>query len=126
MSQYNNIGPIANGVSDSGFTPDKYFNNLSLPPINISQNANDAIETFFEHATGSKASGAVLATAVIFTSGSLGINPMDTLSEFQKLPKGELNDYLTVFLNYNRVGTSLLAFNNAPNVNQFIKRSILV
>ena len=37
----------------------------------------------------------------------------------------ELDAYLTVFLNLNRVGTSLLGLSNSPTTNQYIKRTIL-
>lgn len=37
----------------------------------------------------------------------------------------ELDAYLTVFLNLNRVSTSLLGLSNSPATNQYIKRTIL-
>jgi hypothetical protein len=51
---------------------------------------------------------------------------MTILTEFQKMPRGELNQYLTVFLNLNRVGTSLLGQNNNLNTANPIARTILV
>lgn len=38
--------------------------------------------------------------------------------------KDELTPYLTVLLNYNRVGTSLLGISNQPQVNKYVQRSI--
>ena len=37
----------------------------------------------------------------------------------------ELDAYLTVFLNLNRVSTSLLGISNSPTTNQYVKRTIL-
>ncbi len=37
----------------------------------------------------------------------------------------ELDAYLTMFLNLNRVGTSLLGLSNSPQVSPYIKRAIL-
>lgn len=121
-----NLGPISTGMTDVGFNPNRYFNNLSLPPINVSQDAGDAIQSFFESIADNKTSAQILASAVIFTSASQGTNPMVVLSEFQRLAPGELNQYLTVFLNLNRVGTSLLGLNNAINVSNPVARTILV
>ena len=52
-------------------------------------------------------------------------NPITILDEFRKLNKNELNAYLTMFLNLNRVGTSLLGLSNSPQLNKYIARSIL-
>ena len=38
---------------------------------------------------------------------------------------GELDAYLTVFLNLNRVGTSLLGLSNSPRTGKYIQRTIL-
>lgn len=40
--------------------------------------------------------------------------------------KDELTPYLTVLLNSNRVGTSLLGLSNNPQVNKYVLRSIIV
>lgn len=39
--------------------------------------------------------------------------------------KDELTPYLTVLLNSNRVGTSLLGLSNSPQVNKYVQRSII-
>jgi hypothetical protein len=121
-----NLGPITTGIKDAAFNPSTYFNNLSLPPINVGQNTNEAIQSFFETVTDNKTSAQILASAVIFTSASQNTNPMVVLSEFQRMPPGELNQYLTVFLNLNRVGTSLLGLNNNLKTSNPIARTILV
>jgi hypothetical protein len=126
QSQVINIDAIGSGPGTPGFNPDSYFNNLSLPPINVSQDVDDAVEGFFEQVTGNRESARVLASAVIYTSVSQGINPMSTIKEFSSLTRGDLNQYLVTFLNLNRVGTSVLGLNAQPFTNQFVRRSILL
>lgn len=127
MSNNINLDPIDTGIKGTEFNPNRYFNNLSLPPIEVSTNVSHAVQSFFESYTQNKRSAEILASAVIFTSSSQGIDPMETLQEFFQLPPGQLNDFLVTFLNFNRIGTSLLGtINNFKTSNQFVKRAILV
>ena len=126
QSQVINIDAIGNGPTSAGFNPDSYFNNLSLPPINVGQDVDDSDRGFFEKLTGNKQSAAVLASAVVYTSISQGINPMSTVKDFSQLTRGDLNQYLVTFLNLNRVGTSVLGLNAQTFTNQFVRRSIIV
>jgi hypothetical protein len=104
---------------------DKYFNNFfDIPPV-VSSNIDAAILGYFEKIATSKTSARALASAVIYTSAKQGINPMQTLDEFKKLPDGDLSAYAALFLNLERVGTSYLAVSNQPQLNKYIKRSIL-
>lgn len=102
-----------------------YFNNFFNPNFTISQNVDDTIVGYFQSVTGNKESGAALAASVIYTAQTQGIDPMTILDEFRKLNKNELNAYLTMFLNLNRVNTSLLGLSNSPQLNKYIARSIL-
>lgn len=102
-----------------------YFNNFFKPDYTISQNADDTIVGYFQSITGNKDSGAALAAAVIYTAQTQGIDPVTILDEFRKLKPNELNAYLTMFLNLNRVGTSLLGLSNSPQLNKYIARAIL-
>jgi hypothetical protein len=104
-----------------------YFNNFFINPGTVSSDQDGAVISFFEQYTGGNTSSAkVLASAVIFTSLAQGINPMQVLTDFTKLPRGELNAYLAMFLNLNRKGTSYLGINNQPITNKYIQRAILV
>lgn len=105
--------------------PNKYFNNYFGPTFAVSQNIDDAIVSYFEEVCDNKESAKIMASAVMYTSYTQKINPMQTLQEFTKLPKGELNNYLTMFLNLQRVGTSYLGITNQPLSNKYIDRSIL-
>lgn len=116
-------------ISEVNLTPtttQKYFNNLYLNAGTVSTNQNDAVIGFFEEFTkGNKIAAQALASAVIYTSIAQGMDPMEILAQFTKLPPGQINSYLTMFLNLNRVGTSFLGLNNQPIVNKYIKRTIL-
>lgn len=121
MAQPSNIGSI-----DASSTKDTkaFFNNTNLPPISVSQNVDDAVVAYFEQIAESKEAAKALAAAVIMTSVSQGVNPMDTLQEFMKMDKAQLNNYTTMFLNLNRVGTSYLGINNSPEVSKYVARMI--
>lgn len=103
----------------------KFFNNYFDVPIEVSSNIDSAIIAYFETITVTKEAAKALASAVIYTSVKQGIDPMSTLQEFKKMSPGELNDYTTMFLNFERVGTSYLGVSNVPKINKYIERSIL-
>lgn len=102
-----------------------YFNNFFDIPVQFSTNINSAVIAYFEQIADNKESAKALASAVIYTSLKQGIDPMSTLDEFKKMPVSELNDYLVMFLNLERKGTSYLGVVNAPKINQYIERTIL-
>ena len=103
---------------------DKYFNNFFKQTIDISPLQNDAIVSFFETVTDNRESAVALASAVIYTSKQQQADPMQILDEFKKLNKGQLNAYLCMFLNLNRIGTSLLGINTVPVKSKYVERSI--
>jgi len=103
----------------------KYFNNFFDVPVEVSSNIDTAVLSYFETITDNKESARALASAVIYTSVKQGTNPMETLKEFQKLPRGELDAYTAMFLNLSRIGTSFLGITNQPVINNYITRTIL-
>lgn len=123
MSNPQNISAVDVSITE----PQKYFNNLYLNPGTITGNQNDAIVAFFERQTkGNKEAARILASAIIYTSIAQNLDPMSIIQQFTELPPGQLNSYLTMFLNLNRIGTSYLGINNQPAVNKYIKRAILI
>jgi hypothetical protein len=66
-----------------------------------------------------------LAQAVIDTAQSQRADPLEVLSEFQKLPEGQLNTVLTLYLNTGRVNTSLLGIKNNPKTSSYVSRTII-
>lgn len=119
--QANNLQQI---TMDAGSDPNKYFNNYFDQIIDISPEQHDAVVGFFETVTDNKESALALASAVIYTSNKQGADIMQVLDQFSKFSRTELNGYLCMFLNLNRVGTSLLGVSNPAIKNQYVERSI--
>jgi len=102
-----------------------YFDNFFNTTNGVSANIDDAVIAYFQKITGDKDSGTTLAAAVIYAAVQQNMDPMLLVEEFNKLNPGELNAYLTMFLNVNRVSTSLLGLSNSPQTNKYITRAIL-
>jgi phosphopantothenoylcysteine synthetase/decarboxylase len=103
----------------------RYYNNFYSPQFSVGP-ANDAIVGFFEQYTQNKASAKNLAAVVIYTAQAQNLDPLRVLSDFQQLPKGQLNTYLAAFLNTNRAPTSVIGIKSTNNTNPLILRSVLV
>lgn len=104
----------------------QYFNNFFTPAGTISTDQNDALTAYFQQVTGGNLqSAAILASNVVYTALQQGVDPMTIVQQFQSLPAGELNLYLAMFLNLNRIGTSVVGVNNQQNQNKYITRAIL-
>jgi len=112
---------LVNNDSSAG----QFFNNFFTADYNISPNANDAIVSYFENFTDNVESAQALAAAVIYTSLSQEIDPMAALKQFSSLPDGAINEYLALFLNLNRVGSSLLGVSITPVTSPYVTRAIL-
>lgn len=121
MTQASNLGQATAAVTDT----QSFFNNIAQPVIAVSQNVDDAILAYFQQVSDTKESAQALASAVILTSVSQGIDPMETLQEFMKMSKDQLGSYLTLFLNLSRVGTSYLGINNNLSTSKYVSRTIL-
>lgn len=117
---YGNLPPIPNTNDTTDF-----FNNFFIQQGSTSSNVNDTIIAYFQTVTGNRDSGIALAASVLTTAYNQGLNPMELIDEFRKLNLGELNLYLTMFLNLNRVGTSLLGLSNSPQTSKYITRAVL-
>jgi hypothetical protein len=117
---YGNLPPI-----ESTNNTTEFFNNFFIQGANTSENINDAVIGYFQSVTGDKESGITLAAAVLSTAATQGIGPMELIDQFRSLTPGELNAYLTMFLNINRAGTSLLGLSNSPQTSKYIVRAVL-
>lgn len=118
-----NISAPALGVSEPN--AQEFFNNFFTRQYNISPDANDAVVTFFEAITDNKESAQALAASVIYTCLTQNTDPMMALQQFSRLPTGELDVYLAMFLNLNRIPSSLLGVSNAPLTNKYVERTFL-
>lgn len=121
MATPQNIGSVNASESKN------YFNNYFLNLGTVSSDRDEAVLGYFEKYTkGNKAAAEALASAVIYTAIAQNMDPMSILDQFIRMPVGQLNAYLTMFLNLNRIGTSFLGVNNQPIVNKYIKRAIMI
>jgi len=125
MTTYNPQQPSNLNSSGSNETT-RYFNNFYTPNYTVSQNTNDAILSYFEQQTGSMESAKLLAQAVIDSAQAQRLDPTAVLNEFQKMPLGELNAVLSLYLNSSRVNTSLLGIKSIPQPNKLVTRTIRV
>ena len=104
----------------------KYFNNFYSIDMSVTANTDSALIAFFEEYTSNKYAAKNLAAAVLYTAMAQNADPLAILAEFQKLPKGQLNSYLTAFLNVNRAPTSVLGFKGTTKTSPYITRTILL
>lgn len=118
-----NISAV-DATENSSSTAPTFFNNFYQPAFSVSQNVDDAIVAYFEKITDGKESAKVMASAVIYTSFAQGIDPMETLQKFSTMSSDDLNSYVAMFLNLNRVGTSYLGINNRPRTGKYVARMI--
>lgn len=110
---------------ETGNNTTEYFDNFFKTGATTSQNVNDAVIGYFQSVTGDKESGITLASSVLYTALNQGMDPMTLVDEFRKFSESELNSYLALFLNLNRVNTSLIGITNNPQISKYITRTIL-
>lgn len=113
-------------LNTTGFTKTTaYFNNYFLQPLDISQEVNDSILSYFEQQTGNKESAKILVQSVIETAQLQREDPLQVLNRFMKLPKGDLNVIMALYLNNSRVNTSYLGVRTATKTNEYVTRTIV-
>lgn len=112
-------------TSNSNTPATKYFNNFFSPTFTVNPDVDAAVISYFESVADNKEAAKILASAVMYTAHTRGVDPMSVLQEFTKLPKGEVTNYLTLFLNLQRVGTSLLGITTQPMTSKYVARAIL-
>ncbi len=101
-----------------------YFNNVSNLQSSIGSNLDATIIGFFEQISQDKDTARNIAKSVIQTAFNRGLDPNAVFAEFIRMKPTELNGYVTMFLNLDRVGTSFLGISNLPETNKYIKRAI--
>ena len=124
MSNEYNLSTI-DMTTNSSTSSSAYFNNFFGPSFTVAPDVDAAVISYFETVADNKDAAKILASAVLYTAKTRGANAMAVLQEFMALPKGELNAYLTLFLNLQRVGTSLLGITTQPVTNKYVARMIL-
>lgn len=121
---YDPVQPTNLGTSNLNKTT-KFFNNYFVSTAEIDQGINDSILSYFEQQTGDLESARILVLAVIETAKAQRENPLDVLNQFQKMPQGELNAFMALYLNASRVNTSYLGVKANPKYNQYVTRTII-
>ena len=117
----------AQNLSPASISTTTYYNNYQTQLPTVSSDQDAAVTAYFQNFTnGNQAAAQILASAVIYTSLAQGTDPMSIISEFAKLNRDQGTAYLSMFLNLNRIGTSLLGINNRPTTNKYVQRSILL
>jgi hypothetical protein len=124
LNELSLLGPT--NLNSSGLTKStNYFNNYFDPTIQISQNINDAILSYFEQQTSNVDSAKILVQAVIETAQAQRQDPLTVLNSFQNLPSDQLSAALALYLNSSRVNTSYLGIKQQPTTNSYVTRSIV-
>lgn len=125
-SQINNYNLNAIQVNKTAeASASRYFNNYFDANFTITSDIDAAVISYFETVTSNKESAKIIASAVIYTAYTQGIDTMTILDQFTRLPAGELNQYLTMFLNMQRVGTSFLGVSSQPTANKYVARAVI-
>lgn len=122
-SKPTNLTAVDAVENTSGRTP-TFFNNFYQPAFTISQNIDDTILAYFEKITDNREAARIMASSVIYTSLAQGIDPIETLEKFSAMSSEDLNSYVAMFLNLNRVGTSYLGVNGRPRTGKYVARMI--
>lgn len=125
MSSTNPSNLSAPKLSVSQPNAQEFFNNFFTKQYNITPDANDAVVTYFESITDNKESAQALAASVIYTCLTQNTDPMSALQQFSRLAPGELDAYLAMFLNLNRIPSSLLGVSTVPVTNKYVARTFL-
>ena len=113
-------------LNSSGYTKTTaYFNNYFLPPLDISQEVNDTILGYFEQQTGNIESAKILVQTVIETAQQQREDPLQVLDKFMKLPMGDLNIILALYLNNSRINTSYLGVKTTPQEDTYVTRTVI-
>jgi hypothetical protein len=73
----------------------EYFNNYFVDRFTTSPNINDAVTGYFQSVTGDTEAGKTLASTVIYTALSQGLDPMSLIDEFKKLKAGKRTEVKT-------------------------------
>jgi hypothetical protein len=124
MSTPNNLGTV--DVNTYTSNTKNYFNNFFTISKTVSTNQNDALIGYFlKYTGGNRAAADALTSAIIYTARAQNIDPMSILDNFIRMPQDQIDQYLAMFLNLNRKGTSFLGINNQPIVNKYVKRAIM-
>jgi hypothetical protein len=122
MSKFVNTKPIN---LDPKNNTSEFFNNFFDQEIIIGPAQDQTISAYFERRTGNKKSAEILAGALILSSSTRGIDPLEVLEKIKSLDDIDVDAYVAFIYNLARVNTSLVGVVNRPPVSKYIVRTIL-
>lgn len=119
---------MANNIysSSANFSPssEKFLNNFYKPGFTINSLQNDAVTSYFEGITNNKDSAKILASSVVYTSIAQGIDPLIVLDQLKNMIPEDRAKFMSMFLNFNRVGSSQLGIRSQKKYASYIERLI--
>lgn len=101
-----------------------YINNFYRPAYTVSSEQDSAVTAFFETITGDASSARVLASSVIYTAIAQGVDPMTIIDQMRNMDEENRTRFTTMFLNFNRIGTSQLGVHSRSRYNKYVQRMI--
>lgn len=119
---------MANNLSQSSanYSPgtEQYLNNFYKPGFTVSASQNDIVTAFFESTTGNRESAAILSSSVIYTAIAQGVDPLVIIDQIKSMSEEDRQKFLSMFLNFNRVGSSQLGYRGPIKYRSHIQRLI--
>jgi uncharacterized protein (DUF433 family) len=117
---YTNLPPV-------GLDPTyEYFKTYFDFDTPVSENEYSAILSYFESRADNSIAASALAIAVITSSLSQGVSPMQVLDRFRQLSQRQIDAYIATFVNQSRIPTSLVGISNIPVASKYFTRAIRV
>lgn len=103
---------------------EKFLNNFYKPGYTINSLQNDAVIAYFEGITQNKESAKILASSIVYTSVAQGVDPLVVLDQLKNMQPEDRSKFLSMFLNFNRVGSSQLGVRGPKKYAAHIQRLI--
>lgn len=118
MTIPNNLPNIPVNKTDSYFN--NYYKNLPF----IDTNSQAVLISFFEGITVDNETAKVMAGSLVQIVQQQNLDMNKILDDLRKLSKKNIDAYLTLLFNMNRVNSSFLGVINVPTTSDYVTRTI--
>jgi hypothetical protein len=119
---------MANNLNQSSanYSPgsDQFLNNFYKPGFTVSSKQNDFVLAFFETVTGNTESAKILSSSVIYTAIAQGVDPIVIVEQMRQMSDEDRDKFVSMFLNFNRIGSSQLGMRSPSKYRSYIERLI--
>lgn len=119
---------MANNINQSSanYSPgsDQFLNNFYKPGFTVSGGQNDFVLAFFETITGNSESAKILSSSVIYTAIAQGVDPVIIVEQMRQMSDEDRDKFVSMFLNFNRIGSSQLGIRSPSRYRTHIERLI--